>query len=193
MRRYIILLAVIGAIAAGCGDEGDAADTTSAEAGESTTTTAPPTEPAAGTTAAPAGSAVATDGDIVAVHYVGTLDDGTQFDTSREREPLSFEVGTDQVIAGFDRAVNGLAIGETVTVRIEPGDAYGEVDPELIVTVPLDQAPDDVAVGDQVLIGGETPAEVTSVTDTEVEIDMNHRFAGQALTFEIELVSINNN
>ena len=83
----------------------------------------------------------AENGDSVAVHYVGTLDDGSQFDSSREREPLVFEVGTDQVIAGFDAAVNGMAVGETATVRIPPADAYGETDPELVFSVPIEEAP----------------------------------------------------
>lgn len=158
MQRYVILLAVIGSVAAGCGGE----DAT-----------------------------VAKDGDSVAVHYVGTLDDGSEFDSSRGREPLVFEVGTDQVIAGFDSAVDGMTVGDVTTVRIPPADAYGEIDPELVFTVPIEEAPDDVAPGDEVLIGGVTTGVVSAVSLTEVTIDTNHRFAGQALTFEVELVSIN--
>ncbi len=137
------------------------------------------------------GAEGAKDGDTVAVHYVGTLDDGTEFDSSRGREPLEFEVGTDQVIAGFDAAVRGMSVGDTTTVRIPPEDAYGLVDTELIFSVPIEEAPDDVAVGDEVLIGGVTYGLVTAVGATQVTIDTNHRFAGQALTFEIELMTIN--
>lgn len=132
----------------------------------------------------------AADGDTVSVHYVGTLDDGTEFDSSRGREPLVFEVGSDQVIAGFDEAVRGMAVGDTKTVRIPPEDAYGSVDPELIFRVPIEEAPDDVAVGDEVVIDGTTFGRVTAVEATTVIIDVNHRFAGQALTFEIELISV---
>ena len=75
------------------------------------------------------------------VHYTGTLDDGSEFDSSRDRFPLEFVVGGGQMIAGFDNAVRGLAVGETVTVRIEPADAYGESIPDLIVDVPVDEFP----------------------------------------------------
>jgi FKBP-type peptidyl-prolyl cis-trans isomerase 2 len=183
MQRYVTYLALIAVLAAGCGND-------------STSTTASPSTTLPTTTVAPSESdgdgagLVAQDGDSVAVHYVGTLDDGSEFDNSRGREPLTFVVGSDQVIKGFDDAVRGMAIGEVTTVRIPPQEAYGEVDPELIFSVPIDQAPDDVAVGDEVLIGGITPGVVTEVTETDVTIDTNHRFAGEALTFEIELISV---
>lgn len=136
-------------------------------------------------------SSGAQDGDMVAVHYVGTLDNGTQFDSSYEREPLEFEVGTDQVIKGFDDAVHGMAVGDKKTVRIPAEEAYGPVDEDLIFPVPIEEAPEDVAIGDEVLIDGVIYGRVTAISETEVTIDTNHRFAGEALTFEIELVSIN--
>ena len=132
---------------------------------------------------------MATDGDQVSVHYHGTLDDGEVFDSSRERTPLQFVVGTGQVIGGFDDAVRGMAVGETVTVRIPPAEAYGEVDETRIIEFPLDQAPEGLKVGDQVSVSG-AAATVTEVTDESVTVDANHPLAGQALTFEIELVAL---
>lgn len=187
MRLYVTLLAALALLATACGGNDTTEDTTTAAPttpAETTTTTDAPSD------STPAG-ATAQDGDSVAVHYVGTLDDGSQFDSSRERgEPLTFVVGSDQVIKGFDDAVRGMTIGDVVVVRIPPEEAYGEVDPELVFSVPIEEAPDDVAVGDEVLIGGITPGVVTAVTATEVEIDTNHRFAGEALTFEVELLTI---
>ena len=83
-------------------------------------------------------------GDTVRAHYTGTLDDGTVFDSSRERDPLEFVLGKGMLIPGFEAAVEGREVGETVTVTIAPEDAYGETDPELLFTVPRAQVPDVV-------------------------------------------------
>ena len=134
---------------------------------------------------------VAADGDTVAVHYRGTLDDGSEFDSSEGRDPLAFVVGSGQVIAGFDDAVRGLAVGESRTVRIEPEDAYGEYTEEAVIDFPAESAPDGLEVGDAVTLGNGGRGTVLEITDEFVKIDANHPLAGEALTFEIELVSIN--
>jgi FKBP-type peptidyl-prolyl cis-trans isomerase 2 len=133
---------------------------------------------------------VAADGDSVAVHYRGTLDDGTEFDSSEGRDPLTFVVGSGQVIAGFDDAVRGLAVGESRTVRIEPEDAYGEYTEEAVIDFPAESAPEGLEVGDAVTLGNGGRGTVLEITDEFVKIDANHPLAGEALTFEIELVSI---
>ena len=131
------------------------------------------------------------DGDLVEVHYDGTLDDGSSFDSSRERDtPFSFEVGTGQVIPGFDEAVRGLKIGESREVRIPPAEAYGERSDENIVEVPYGPDQSDVAVGDQVYLNTGQPAIVLEVKKDTVVLDANHELAGEALTFKIEVLSI---
>lgn len=123
------------------------------------------------------------------MHYTGTLDDGSQFDSSSGREPLEFVVGSGQVIVGFDQAVRGLAEGESRSVRMQATDAYGDRDDSLVVSVPVDQAPAGLSVGDQVAAGGR-PARVVAVDADTVMIDANHQLAGEALTFAVELVRI---
>ncbi len=129
------------------------------------------------------------DGDTVRVHYTGRLDSGEVFDSSREREPLSFTLGEGQLISGFEAAVSGLTVGESRSVRVEASDAYGERRDDLVVRVAREQAPDDLAPNDRVRIGDQS-AVVTDVTDDHVVVDANHPLAGEALTFDVELVDI---
>ena len=129
-------------------------------------------------------------GDAISVHYVGTLDDGELFDSSRERgEVLSFTVAADQMIPGFDAAVRGMALGDLKNVRIEPADAYGARDDSLVIAVALNRLPDGVAAGDNLESASGQRVTVVEVGETEARIDTNHPLAGEALNFEIELVS----
>ena len=130
------------------------------------------------------------DNNTVEVHYHGTLDNGEVFDSSREREPFSFVVGSGQVLAGFDRAVRKLALGETITVRLESLDAYGERRDDYVLELPIDQLPEGLNEGDNVVFENGFPGVITVVTDDTFTVDANHRLSGQALTFEIELISI---
>jgi peptidylprolyl isomerase len=142
-------------------------------------------------------SAVAKDGDTVKVHYTGTLEDGTIFDTSREREPLEFTLGGGKLIPGFEEAVRGMQIGQTKTVTIPPDEAYGSHRDELILVIQRDQLPDDLdpAVGQQLQMQGAdgqtAVVVVTEVSEATITVDANHPLVGKDLTFEIELVEIN--
>ena len=131
----------------------------------------------------------ASSGDTVHVHYTGRLDNGEVFDSSEGREPLSFSVGSGQVIPGFDAAVEGLAVGSSVTVRLESEDAYGPHQQDMVLSVPADQAPPGLSEGDAVLLG-DHPARVVQISDDTVVVDANHPLAGEALTFDIEVVEI---
>ncbi len=138
--------------------------------------------------------AKASAGDTVHIHYTGTLADGTEFDSSRGRAPLSFTLGSGQVVPGFDAAVDGMETGETKTVTIPAADAYGEHDPENTLVVPVDQLPAGVQVGDQLGLttpdGQQMPVTVSAIDEAGATIDANHELAGKALTFEITLERI---
>ncbi len=148
--------------------------------------------PATATTSASdnKGKTMAADGDTVEVHYRGTLDSGEQFDASYGGDPLSFTVGAGQVIKGFNDAVIGMNIGNKKKVHIPVEEAYGPLIDDLVFEVARTQAPADIQQGDQVRLSNGFPATVTNVTTDTVRIDANHPLAGQALTFDIELVSI---
>lgn len=138
----------------------------------------------------------ASPGDTVRVHYTGKLDDGSVFDSSRDREPLEFTLGTGQVIPGFETAVLGLEIGKSRTHRIEAEDAYGPHDEEMLMEVLRSLLPKDMdpKVGDVLLVrdgeGREVQVVVAEAGAETLVFDGNHPLAGKALTFEIELVEI---
>jgi len=140
--------------------------------------------------------AQASAGDMVKVHYTGKLDDGTIFDSSREREPLEFTVGEGQVIPGFEEAVSGMGVGEETTVEISPDNAYGPRQEDAVMQFPLEALPDEIEpeVGMQLQLqsqnGQAFPARVVEVGEDTITLDANHPLAGQTLTFEIELVDV---
>ena len=135
-------------------------------------------------------------GDTVQIHYTGTLDDGTEFDSSAGRDPLQFTVGTGQVIPGFDKAVEGMAIGEKKTVNIEPEEAYGPRQDHMVQEVPKSALPPElepeVGMGLQAKSqdGQNVQLTVTEVGEEKITVDANHPLAGKALNFEIELMQI---
>ena len=110
MKKYLVpLLLAAALLAAGCGG--------SEEEPQMTQTPQETPEPQVQR---------AQPGDKVSVHYTGTLEDGSQFDSSVGKQPLQFTIGSGMVIAGFDQAVRGLAVGESRRVVIPPEDAYGK-------------------------------------------------------------------
>lgn len=138
----------------------------------------------------------AKSGDTVRIHYTGTLDDGTQFDSSDGRDPLEFALGGGQVIPGFDSAVDGMAVGDSKSVTISPEQAYGERHEQLVQQVPKSALPEDMEPAIGMHLQSQGPdgqvmnLAVTEVEDESITVDANHPLAGQALTFAIELVEI---
>ena len=132
----------------------------------------------------------------VSVHYTGTLETGEVFDSSRERDPLSFTVGEGQMIPGFEKAVKGMKLNESKKITIAPEEAYGEMKPEMVQTISKEQLPPDLnpSVGQQLASqmpdGQQIVVTVTDVKDNEITIDANHPLAGKTLNFDIEVVKI---
>lgn len=138
----------------------------------------------------------AKEGDVVRVHYTGTLGDGSEFDSSRGRDPLEFTLGSGQVIPGFEAAVSGLAPGESCRTEIPAEDAYGPHRPELVTSVERAQMPDhiDLSVGGALQVTGQDgqpfTVQITEVTEEAVQLDANHPLAGETLVFDLELTEI---
>lgn len=139
----------------------------------------------------------AKQGDTVKVHYTGKLEDGTVFDSSSDRDPLEFTIGTGMIIPGFEQAVLGMSPGESKTEVIAPDMAYGPYLQEMVVVVDRAQIPEEIEpeVGQQLHIqhdstGQLIPVVITEVSGSAVTLDANHPLAGEDLTFDIELVGI---
>ncbi|MEE0954359.1 MAG: FKBP-type peptidyl-prolyl cis-trans isomerase [Eubacterium sp.] len=135
-------------------------------------------------------------GKICRVHYKGTFNDGTEFDSSYKRnEPLEFICGAGMMIRGFDEAVLNMEEGDEVDIHLMPEEAYGEHNPDAVFTAEISKlaGSEDLHVGDRVYLqngqGQPFPVTVTEKTETEITLDANHEMAGKELNFHIELLS----
>ncbi|MBZ0264851.1 peptidylprolyl isomerase [bacterium] len=135
-------------------------------------------------------------GDKVKVHYTGKLDDGTVFDETKDRDPLEFTIGENNVIPGFENAVEGMEVGDSKTTNIPSDEAYGPHMEEGVLSVDRSGLQDDVEVevGQQVQLSREDGqaviATVVEANDEKITLDANHPLAGKDLTFDIELVEV---
>jgi len=135
-------------------------------------------------------------GLFVSVEYTGTLDNGEVFDSSKGRQPLEVQMGAGNLIPGFESALMGMAINEAKTFTLSPEEAYGERDENRMHEFPKSEIPEGVSpeVGQTLMLsspqGQQIPARVDSIDDEKIVFDLNHPLAGQALTFDIEVVGI---
>ena len=136
-------------------------------------------------------------GSKIKVEYVGSLEDGTVFDSSEKHDcPLEFTVGEGQIIKGFDNAVVGMKVGEEKEIKLLPEEAYGPHNPEFVKDMPRDTFPEDqeIKIGMIFMVdlqdGRQLPVRVTKVTEENVTIDLNPPLAGKTLIFKIKIVDI---
>jgi FKBP-type peptidyl-prolyl cis-trans isomerase 2 len=140
--------------------------------------------------------AEASDGDTMKVHHGGKLDDGTVFDSSRERDPIEFTINEGEVIPGFEEAVRGMEVGETKTVEVQAGEGYGPRREDAVFEVQREQVPGEIdpEVGMQLQVQGQDgrpfAARVAEVSDESVTLDANHPLAGETLSFDPEPVEM---
>lgn len=136
------------------------------------------------------------NGDKISVHYTGKYEDGQVFDSSIDRDPLEIEVGTAQVIKGFEDALVGMAKGEKKTVTIPPDNGYGQYDPALLIEIPKSNVPENMTpeLGMKLKLsddkGKSVLVVVTEIGDESIKLDANHPLAGKVLVFDLELVNI---
>ena len=139
------------------------------------------------------------EGDNVLVHYIGRLEDGTEFDNSRTRNEgkgLNFKIGDGKLLKGFNDAVIGLKVGEKAKVILKEEEAYGKYIPEAIMNVKKTDFPPDMKFELNTLVQGQNPegqpmqAKIIKIEEESVKLDLNHPLAGEGLSFEIELVEV---
>lgn len=134
-------------------------------------------------------------GDTVKVHYSGKLKDGSGFDSSRNREPLEFVIGSGAIIPGFEEALIGHEAGDKVKVEIAPENGYGHIDPDLVFTVARAQVPDHIPLtpGTPLQLSsdkGQMDVTLTEVGPEEITLDANHPLAGKDLIFDIDILEV---
>lgn len=138
-------------------------------------------------------------GSKVSLDYEGKLEDGTVFDSSTHGDhnhPLEFEVGSGQVIQGFEEAIIGMDVGETKEFSIAPEKAYGKYQEALKRSFPKNQFPntDKLQIGMQIMIGTPSgqqfPAIVGKISADTIMLDLNHPLAGKKLIFKIKVIDV---
>lgn len=135
-------------------------------------------------------------GDSITIHFTALLDDGTEIETTRGAEPLTFVVGSGAVVAGLDEEVRGMKPGDNRVAVLKPEDAFGHKRDDLIVKAPISTFPKNIDVSPGKRIGAKTPdgelieMNVVAIEGEEAVLDANHPFAGLDITFRIEIISV---
>ena len=138
----------------------------------------------------------AKNGDTVKVHYTGSLDDGTIFDSSEGKDPLQFTIGEGQLLQAFEQGVIGLAEGDSNKIQLTAQEGYGLKQDKLIGKLPLEALPAGLAPEVDMRLQMKTPEDqvivlkIVEMSDNDITVDANHELAGEDLNFEIELVEI---
>jgi FKBP-type peptidyl-prolyl cis-trans isomerase SlyD len=136
---------------------------------------------------------------VASVHYTGTLpDSGDEFDSSIDREPLTFLVGHGQMIPGFEEEIMGAKVGEKREFTLTPERAYGARDEEAMMSIPRSQFAQleesaKLEVGTQLVAQmphGPAPFTITELDEENITADFNHALAGKSLTFSVEVVEL---
>ena len=138
----------------------------------------------------------AKQGDRVKVHYKGTLEDGSIFDSTEGQEPFEFTIGSGEVLPDFENAIVGLEPGNETNVKILSENAYGNYREDLCFPVERNYFPPNIEpkVGEffslQLKNGNTVVVKVKDIQGDTVILDANHPLAGEDLNFQIKLIKI---
>ncbi|ABI57755.1 FKBP-type peptidyl-prolyl cis-trans isomerase [Alkalilimnicola ehrlichii MLHE-1] len=132
---------------------------------------------------------------VVSIDYTLKDTEGTLLDSSEGRGPLAYLHGAGNIIPGLEQALEGQNSGDSVEVTIEPGDAYGERDDNLIQDVPKQMFDSVEKVEPGMQFQAQTPngtqvITVREVGDETVKVDANHPLAGVTLNFDVKVIDV---
>ena len=133
---------------------------------------------------------------VALIHYTLKNDAGEVLDTSEGSDPLTYLHGAGNIVPGLESELEGKAVGESIEVRVEPADGYGEKVDEMIQTVPRDKMPAGMELEVGMQLEAQSPdghAQVVTIvglTNTDVTLDGNHPLAGVALNFAVEVIEV---
>ena len=136
-------------------------------------------------------------GNFVKIHYTGKYDDGEVFDSSKGCHPLEIHMGSSDLIPGFEKALLGMGVQDKKSFTLTASEAYGERDENLEMSFARDDFPEDFEpeIGQVIVLQsaeqGEFPATVKDINEGGILLDLNHPLAGKDLTFDVEVVEIN--
>lgn len=136
-------------------------------------------------------------GSKISVKYTGKFDNGRVFDSTRNKSPLTFTVGSGYLIDGFEKAVIGMVKGEKKHIKLSPKEGYGLYRKDLVVDIPRKEVPADMQlhIGMKLEMadsdGNPIPVKVKRIEKDKITMDANHPYAGKALNFDIEIVGVN--
>ncbi|MDR5860859.1 FKBP-type peptidyl-prolyl cis-trans isomerase [Halomonas eurihalina] len=135
------------------------------------------------------------EGMQVTLHFTLKLEDGTVVDSTRDKQPATFQVGDGNLPPGFEHPIKGLAAGENGSYEVSPEHAFGQHNPQNVQMIARDDFGDETPEMGMVMSfadvgGGELPGVIKQVGDTQVEVDFNHPLAGRTLTFEVEVLDV---
>jgi len=136
------------------------------------------------------------EGMEVTLHFTLKLEDGTVVDSTRDKQPATFQVGDGNLPPGFEAPLTGLTDGETGSYEISPEHAFGQHNPQNIQSLPRDSFDDTDELEEGLVMsfadpaGGELPGVIAEIGDKRVEVDFNHPLAGRTLTFDVEVIEV---
>ena len=134
----------------------------------------------------------------VTLHFSLKFVTGDVIDSNFTKDPATFTIGDGCLLPGFERTLFGLKAGDERTFEILPEQGFGIPNAQNVQVMPRNQF-ESMELDYGVLVifkdaaGGEMPGVVKGFDDQQVTIDFNHPLAGKVITFDVKIITVQNN